>query len=217
MYIYTYRYIYIYTNAYVWPRRIEHRRSASAPHRAPAAEGGTYPEQSRHRRGVPRADVRAERRRPAERLQAEPHAVHADGKRSKVRREFTCACVCVRACVRVCVRAHTTAPKHTNTHTHTHKCTRDFARAHTHTHTRTHIHRHERTHTSTPTHPSSHTRTHPQTPTWTHTCAPGYIYLSISTCIDMSRYTALSVRTCARTWTHTCTYAHTDCTRACPS
>jgi hypothetical protein len=98
---YTYSCIYIYIDAYSWPRRIEQPPSASAPHRAPAAEGGAYPEKRRHRRGVPRADVRAERRRPAECLQAEPHAVHADGKCSKVRANTrACACACVRTPLR---------------------------------------------------------------------------------------------------------------------
>jgi hypothetical protein len=67
--------------------RIEHRQSGSAL----TAEGGTYRVQSRHRRGVPRADVRVERRRVLERLRAESDAVHADGKCSEVRRGYTWA------------------------------------------------------------------------------------------------------------------------------
>ncbi len=51
-----------------WPRRSGRR-------------GGAYKSHVRHRRGVPRADVRVERRRRVERLRAEP-AVHTDGTRS---------------------------------------------------------------------------------------------------------------------------------------
>ncbi len=50
--------------------------------RAAGPEGGAYRLHVRHGRGVPRADVHVERRRLAERLRAEPHAVHADGMRS---------------------------------------------------------------------------------------------------------------------------------------
>ena len=52
------------------------RPSASGP----TVAGGAYPGQRRHRRGVPRADVRVERRRRLERLRAEPPAVDADAK-----------------------------------------------------------------------------------------------------------------------------------------
>ena len=48
--------------------------------RAARAESGAYPGQRGDRRGVPRADVRVERRRRGERLRAEPPAVDADGK-----------------------------------------------------------------------------------------------------------------------------------------
>ena len=44
------------------------------------AESGAYIVQRGDRRGVPRADVRVERRRRLERLPAEPPAVDADGK-----------------------------------------------------------------------------------------------------------------------------------------
>ncbi len=50
--------------------------------RATGPEGGAYNVHVRHGRGVPRADVRVEHRRLVERLRAEPHAVHAIGKRS---------------------------------------------------------------------------------------------------------------------------------------
>ena len=48
--------------------------------RAARAEGGAYRLQRGDRGGVPRADVRVERRRRGERLRAEPPAVDADGK-----------------------------------------------------------------------------------------------------------------------------------------
>jgi hypothetical protein len=47
---------------------------------ARAGEGGAYIGQVGDARGVPRADVRVERRRRVERLRAEPPAVHAGGK-----------------------------------------------------------------------------------------------------------------------------------------
>ena len=47
--------------------------------RAARAESGAYVGQRGDRRGVPRADVRVERRRREERLRAEPPAVDADG------------------------------------------------------------------------------------------------------------------------------------------
>ncbi len=53
------------------PRRTEARPSASAIVRAAWAGSGSYPFHVRHRRGVPRADVRVERRRRGERLRAE--------------------------------------------------------------------------------------------------------------------------------------------------
>ena len=46
------------------------------------AGSGAYIGQRGDTRSVPRADVRVERRRTVERLRAEPHAVHADGKGS---------------------------------------------------------------------------------------------------------------------------------------
>jgi hypothetical protein len=203
-YMPTYTYPCIYLDSHVRPRRIEHRRSASKPHRAPAADSGAYPEQRRHRRGVPRTDLRVERRRPVERLRAEPHAVHADGKCSKVRREHTC--VRVRAC---CAHPCTETHKHAHPHSQMHA----RARTHTHTHTRARAraytgctHPHKYTHPSTLAY--ARARTHPQTPTWTHTCAPVHVYLSISTCIDRRRYTALSVRTCVHAHAHGSTRAH---------
>ena len=48
--------------------------------RAARAESGAYVSQQGDRGGVPRADVRVERRRRLERLRAEPTAVDADGK-----------------------------------------------------------------------------------------------------------------------------------------
>ena len=47
---------------------------------APGRKGGAYRVQRGDRGGVPRADVRVERRRRQERLRAEPAAVDADGK-----------------------------------------------------------------------------------------------------------------------------------------
>ena len=48
--------------------------------RRPGRKGGAYIGQRGDRRGVPRADVRVERRRVAERLRAEPAAVDPGGK-----------------------------------------------------------------------------------------------------------------------------------------
>ena len=66
--------------------RIDDPPSASRPQwrAARAGKGGAYPEQRGDRGGVPRADVRVERRRLVERLRAEPSAFHADGTRSHV-------------------------------------------------------------------------------------------------------------------------------------
>ena len=104
--------------ASVWPRRIEHRPSRSAP----TAEGGAYRAKRRHRRGVPRADVRAERRRPGERLRAEPHTVHANKSARKLGTD-------TRARVRVRVHRNTHALGNThlytptrNTWTHVYVC-----------------------------------------------------------------------------------------------
>ncbi len=47
----------------------------------PGPKRRPHPLHVRHRRGVPRADVRVERLRVVERLRAEPPAVHADGTR----------------------------------------------------------------------------------------------------------------------------------------
>ncbi len=77
-----------HTHAHRWCRRARraapHRRPAErvrdACGGAPPADSGAYLYQGRGARSVPRADVRVERRRRPERLQAEPHAVHADGK-----------------------------------------------------------------------------------------------------------------------------------------
>ena len=68
------------------PRCIDDPPSASrARWRAsPGRKGGAYQNHVRHRRGVPRADVRVERRRLLEHLRAEPSAVHADGERGHV-------------------------------------------------------------------------------------------------------------------------------------
>jgi hypothetical protein len=76
-----------------------HRRSRRAqrpvPHRTPAErippavalrraeKGGAYIGERGDTRGVPRADVRVERRRIVERLRAEPPAVHADSARAR--------------------------------------------------------------------------------------------------------------------------------------
>ncbi len=70
-------------------------RAASTTRRArpacggapPGRKGGAYIVQRGHTRGVPRADVCVERRRPtgaSERLRDEPHVVHAGGTRSHV-------------------------------------------------------------------------------------------------------------------------------------
>jgi hypothetical protein len=66
--------------------RIDDPPSASRPRwrAARAGKGGAYPGQRGDRGGVPRADVRVERRRPRERLRAEPSTVHADGTRTCV-------------------------------------------------------------------------------------------------------------------------------------
>ena len=85
---------------------IEARPSASA---TPAvarrrAGSGAYGGQRRDRRGVPRADVRVERRRRVERLRAEPPAVNR-------RREG--ARMCRRGCVRA--RSHTRTRARTDT------------------------------------------------------------------------------------------------------
>jgi hypothetical protein len=65
-------------------------------------KGGAYLGQRGDRRGVPRADVRVERRRRGERLRAEPHAVDADGR--------ALACVGADACApKLGTRAHTRA------------------------------------------------------------------------------------------------------------
>ncbi len=68
------------------PHRTPAERVPLAQARRPGRKGGAYPEHVRHTRGVPRADVRVERRRTleAERLRAEPPAVHADRTRSHV-------------------------------------------------------------------------------------------------------------------------------------
>ena len=69
-------------------RPAPHRRPAEcvppAVARRPGRKGGAYLVHVRHRRGVPRADVRVERRRRDERLRAEPPVVDADGTRSHV-------------------------------------------------------------------------------------------------------------------------------------
>jgi hypothetical protein len=67
------------------PLPAPHRRPAEhvppAVARRPGRKGGAYIGQQGYRRGVPRADVRVERRRILERLRAEPPAVHGDGTR----------------------------------------------------------------------------------------------------------------------------------------
>jgi hypothetical protein len=62
------------------------RRARPARGGAPARaeKGGAYIVQRGDRGGVPRADVRVERRRLLEHLRAEPSAVHADGERGHV-------------------------------------------------------------------------------------------------------------------------------------
>ncbi len=70
------------------PPRTTARAASTTPPRASrlrwraarAGEGGAYIGQRGDARGVPRADVRVERRRRLERLRAEPPAVHAGGK-----------------------------------------------------------------------------------------------------------------------------------------
>ena len=70
------------------PPRTTARAASTTPPRASrlrwraarAGKGGAYHVQRGDTRGVPRADVRVERRRRAERLRAEPPAVHAGGK-----------------------------------------------------------------------------------------------------------------------------------------
>jgi hypothetical protein len=89
-------------------------RAASTTRRArPAAgpKGGAYIGQVGDTRGVPRADVRAERRRVGERLRAEPTAVHADGTRSPWSTPTERARMCRRGCER--------AQSHTHTHART--------------------------------------------------------------------------------------------------
>jgi hypothetical protein len=54
----------------------------------PGRKGGAYIGQKGDTRGVPRADVRVERRRTVERLRAEPPAVDADETRSHVSRRM---------------------------------------------------------------------------------------------------------------------------------
>jgi hypothetical protein len=74
------------------PPRTTGRAASNARRSRPAAgvrrpgpeKGGAYIGQRGDGRGVPRADVRVERRRMLERLRAEPPAVHADGTRSHV-------------------------------------------------------------------------------------------------------------------------------------
>ena len=75
--------MYIYVRLYIHPSvptRSCTEHAAARGGAPPAAEGGAYPGQRGDRGGVPRADVRVERRRRLERLRAEPPAVHADGK-----------------------------------------------------------------------------------------------------------------------------------------
>ncbi len=72
--------------------------ASAAPPRRPGRKGGAYKGQRGDRRGVPRADVRVERRRNVERLRAEPRAVEADGTRAHVS---------VRMCGRQIARART--------------------------------------------------------------------------------------------------------------
>jgi hypothetical protein len=64
------------------PRRIKNptERVPPAVARRAGKKGGAYIGQRGDARRVPRADVRVERRRRAERLRAEPPAVHAGGK-----------------------------------------------------------------------------------------------------------------------------------------
>ncbi len=90
IYIYIYMYVCMYVCIYIYAFFLTRARTTAAPHRRPAerarynatppVESGAYPGQTGDTRGVPRADVRVERSRRLERLRAEPHAVHADGK-----------------------------------------------------------------------------------------------------------------------------------------
>ncbi len=68
------------------PRRIDDpaERVPPAVARRPGRRGGANPGQVGDTRGVPRADVRDERRRLHECLRAEPRAVDADARRSHV-------------------------------------------------------------------------------------------------------------------------------------
>ena len=87
VYIYMYRYIYnihIYICASVHTSERSYAQlylTRGRPRwRAARADSGAYLGQRGDRGGVPRADVRVERRRREERLRAEPPAVDADGK-----------------------------------------------------------------------------------------------------------------------------------------
>jgi hypothetical protein len=67
------------------PRRIDDLPSASRRDGAlPGRQGGAYRAQRGDTRGVPRADVRVERRRHGDHLRAEPRTVHPDARRSHV-------------------------------------------------------------------------------------------------------------------------------------
>ncbi len=105
--------VHIHTDAYVWPRRIEQPPSASVPRLTPEFESGAYRVKRRHRRGVPRTDVRVERRRRVESLRSEPHAVHADGYKY------------VYMHTHVYIHTHTHARANTQTITRTQMCNYD--------------------------------------------------------------------------------------------
>jgi hypothetical protein len=85
------------------PRRTDDpaERVPPAAARRSGRRGGAYPVQRGDTCRVPRADVRVERRRRVERLQAEPPANHADGGRAHVS---------ARMRVRPIAHAHTRAP-----------------------------------------------------------------------------------------------------------
>ena len=81
-YTYTYTiYVYICTSVHTSQRSYAqlYLTRGRPRWRAARAESGAYLGQRGDRGGVPRADVRVERRRRVERLRAEPPAVDADG------------------------------------------------------------------------------------------------------------------------------------------
>ncbi len=91
MHTHAYKYIYpvIATRSYTYtrghprmrvPTRLRTHTRTCASAAPPGRNAGAYRVQRGDTRGVPRADVRVERRRIGERLRAEPPAVDADGR-----------------------------------------------------------------------------------------------------------------------------------------